>query len=200
MSWFKKISSGDFYEWFHGTDSPVFDEFDPSRASKGDAYYNPLGSGMYVTNKPDFARMFGKNVYDVRVPKDCKIKRLSPRAAVSAITDIIMRSMRKVGIDYRNGTHIRFKVELGRLLDRSRWSPYDSIMESATLVALTYPDKAEEFYKWVGNISTKKFSKFDVIIFKGTNNPNDIYVGECPTKEIIIFNPVFQKVFAGDLR
>ncbi len=198
MNWFQKIATG-YYEWYHGTDSPPFDQYDPSQAAKGETHYNPLGNAMYVTDKPEFAGMFGKNVYDVRIPKDCKIKRLSPKKAESAIRDIIVRSMLKIGINYRSDTDLKFKVELGRLLDRAEWSPYDSIMEATTHVALTYPDKAEEFYQWVGKIATQKFGKFDVVIFKGTNNPNDIFIGECPTQEIVIFNPAFQKVFQGDL-
>jgi len=49
--------------------------------------------------------------------------------------------------------------------------------------------------EWVSKIATQKFSKFDVVVFVGTNNPNDIFIGETPTKEVLIFNKEFQKVF-----
>lgn len=195
-NWLQKIALPTYY---HGTDSGPFDEFDPSKAEKEKTHYNPLGQGMYVTDKQEFAAMFGKNVYEVDIPDNCKIKRLSPKQAVSAIGDIIKRALKKIGVKYWD-TDLRFKIELGRQLDKAVYSPYESIMEAATLVVLTYPDKADEFYAWVGKIATQKFSKFDMVVFKGTNNPNDIFIGECPTKEIIIFNPEFQKIFDGNLR
>ena len=85
MSWFKKMrgvfkkcSEQEYDRFYHGTDSSLFDEFDPSQAAKEDVHYNPLGSGLYATDKPNFARLFGKNVYETRLPKGCKIKKLLP--------------------------------------------------------------------------------------------------------------------------
>lgn len=196
MNWLQKIALPTF---FHGTDSGPFNEFDPSQAAKGDAHYNPLGRGLYVTDKPEFAQLFGENVYNVDIPDDCKIKKMSPRQAESAIGDIIHRAMKKVKIDYWNNTTLRFKVDLGNQLDKARYNPYEAIIEAAMLIALTYPDKAEDFYQWVTKVATQKFSKFDMVVFKGTNDPDAIYFGDCSAKEIVIFNPKFQKVFRGEL-
>jgi len=192
MNWYKRAKEE--YTFYHGTDSPPFHDFDPSKATKGERHFNPLGEAMYVTDKPEFAKMFGKNVYDVKIPKDAKIKRVSPNKAQSAISDIIRRSLKKIGIDYWK-TDIGFKVDLGKILESAQWSPYDAIMEATALVSITFPDKAQEYSDLVSKIATQKFSKFDVVIFVGTNNPNDIFIGESPTKEILIFNKAFQKVF-----
>ena len=32
--------------FYHGTDSPPFDEFDPSKAANGVRHYNPLGGRL----------------------------------------------------------------------------------------------------------------------------------------------------------
>jgi len=181
--------------FYHGTDSPPFEEYDPSKAIKGEQCYNPLGEAMYVTDKADFADMFGKNVYEVRVPEDAIIKRINSSRAASVIGDILNRALKRVGIDYWEGTDISFKVEYNKLLKRALYSPYDAIIEASELVRVIFPDKAKEYSDWVAKIASQKFSKFDVIIFTGTNNPNDIFIGETPTKEILIFNKSFQKIF-----
>lgn len=182
--------------FYHGTDSPPFDEFDPSKAVKGVRHYNPLGDALYVTDKRDFANMFGKNVYEVKIPSDAKLKRILPSKACSVIWDIIRRALVKVGIDYGN-SDLMFKVDLHRQLDKARYSPYDAIMEASALVGLAFPEKAGEYYDWVSKIATQKFSKYDVVVFAGTNNPNDIFEGESGTREILVFNKAFQKVFPG---
>lgn len=53
-----------------------------------------------MTDKRDFANMFGKNVYEVKIPSDAKLKRILPSKACSVIWDIIRRALVKVGIDY----------------------------------------------------------------------------------------------------
>ncbi len=188
-----KLSEKTFY---HGTDSEAFDEYDPSKASKGEQHYNPLGNAMYVTDKPDFAKMFGDNVYDVRIPDDAIIKKINPSSAKSAIRDILTRALKKVKIDYWE-TNISFKIDFGKTIDGARYSPYDAIMEAIATVESYFPEIAQEYGEWVSKIATQKFSKFDVVIFVGTNNPNDIFIGESPTQEVLIFNKAFQKVFRG---
>jgi hypothetical protein len=193
MNWYKKAQKEE-HTFYHGTDSPPFTEYQPEKASKGEQHYNPLGEALYVTDKEDFAKMFGKNVYEVKVPKDAKIKRVKPSSAESAIRDIIMRSIKKSGIDYWGDTDIGFKVQLGRILESARYSPYEAIIEAVALIDISYPN-LNDFAKNVSDIATKKFAKYDVVMFTGTNNPNDIFVGETPTQEILIFNKEFQKVF-----
>ena len=180
--------------FYHGTDSPPFDSFDPSKATKGGRHYNPLGDAMYVTNKRDFANLFGKNVYEVRIPSGARFKKVFPSKAYSVIRDIVNRALRRIGVDYHS-TDLRFKVEYNRLLDMARYSPYEAIMEISALVGLTFPDKAAEYYEWVSKIASWKFAKYDVVVFSGTNNPNDIYEGSTPTQEILVFNKAFQRVF-----
>lgn len=184
------------YTFYHGTDSEPFNEFDPSKAKKGEAYYNPLGDAMYVTDKKDFAKMFGENVYSVNIPDNAKIKRMYPSKVKSAIGDILNRALKKIGVNYWE-TETLFKVGYNRLLDMAGYSPYDAIIEAVEFVSVEFPDKAQEYKEWVSKIATQKFSSFDVVMFYGTNNPNDILIGETPTKEILIFNKAFQKVFAG---
>lgn len=181
--------------FYHGTDSPAFDSFDSSKAVKGKSHYNPLGEAMYATDKEDFARMFGRNVYPVHLPAGSKLKRVSPSLASRIIRDIVIRALGKVGVRYWD-TDLMFKVDLGRELDKAAYSPYDSIMEAATLVALTYPDKAEAYYEWVKRIASAKFAKYDAVIFVGTNDPNAIFEGTSPTKEVLIFNKAFQRVIS----
>jgi hypothetical protein len=186
-----KIAEHTFY---HGTDSEEFDEFDPEKAKKGEQHYNPLGNAMYVTDKPEFAEMFGKNIYEVKIPENAKIKRVNPSSASSAIGDILKRSLKKIGVDYWK-TDISFKIEFNKYIDMASYSPYEAIMEASEYVRACYPEQAEEYSNWVSKIATQKFSKYDVVKFVGTNNPNDIFIGETPTQEILIFNKEFQKIF-----
>ncbi len=188
-----RISSPTFY---HGTDSDPFDIYDPSKAKKGEKFYNPLGEAMYVTDKPEFAKMFGENVYDVEIPDNANIKKISPSKASSAIGDILKRALRKVGIDYWK-TDISFKVEFNKFVELAAYSPYEAIIEATEFVSIQFPGKADEYREWVSKIATEKFSKFDVVVFVGTNNPNDIFIGETPTQEVLVFNKEFQKVFKG---
>jgi len=180
--------------YYHGTDSPEFDEYDPSQAAKEEQHYNPLGEAMYVTNKPEFANMFGENVYEVQVPDDAVIKKINPSKAESAIGDILKRALKKVKIDYW-ATDMEFKMVFNEQIKKASYSPYESIIEALAAVGLYYPDLGLEYSEWVSKIATQKFSKFDVVVFVGTNNPNDIFIGETPTQEILIFNKSFQKVF-----
>ena len=186
-----RIASPTFY---HGTDSEEFDIYDPSKASKGEQFYNPLGEAMYVTDKPEFAEMFGKNVYKVKIPDNANIKKISPSKAASAIGDILRRALRKISVDYWD-TEYSFKIQFNRWIDMAAYSPYEAIIEATELVAIEFPDKADEYREWVSKIATQKFSKFDVVVFVGTNNPNDIFIGETPTQEVLVFNKEFQKVF-----
>jgi len=192
------FASDDSYTFYHGTDSDAFDEFDSSKAKKGEVFFNPLGDAMYVTDKQDFAKFFGKNVYPVKIPKDAKIKRMSPSIVERTIWDIINRSLKRCGINYWD-TSSQFRLYLNEQLKRAKYSPYDAIIESVEVVNIHYPDKYKLFSDSVSLIATKKFSRYDVVIFIGTNNPNDIFIGESPTKEILIFNKEMQKIFRGDV-
>ena len=183
------------HEFYHGTDSPPFDSFDPGKAAKGGRHYNPLGDAMYVTDKPEFARLFGRNVYPVRIPPGAKIRRVSPSAAGSAIRDIVVRALRRVGMKWWD-MDLRFKVDVSRYLDQAGISPYDAVMEIVSYMEASYPEIADKFAESVSEVATEKFSKYDVVVFVGTNDPNNIFVGETPTKEILIFNKEFQKVLS----
>ena len=160
MNWYLRAAKE--REYYHGTDSPPFDAYDSSKATKGKPYYNPLGDAMYVTDKSDFARQFGEHVYPVKIPADAKIKRVSPSSAGSAIRDIIMRAMKRVGIDYHDQKDIpkwwEFAITLGKQLDNASYSPYDAIIESVATIEIYFPDKAEAFGRAVSEIATKKFS------------------------------------------
>ena len=201
MNWYIRATKE--REYYHGTDSPPFDSYDSSKATKGKPHYNPLGDAMYVTDKPDFAKEFGKHVYPVKIPADAKIKRVSPSGAGSAIRDIIMRAMKRVGIDYWDHSAVENWYEFAgifqRQLDKASDSPYDAIMELIALIDIHFHDKITEFEKAVSEIATRKFSKFDVVIFVGTNDPNAIFIGSTPTQEILIFNKALQKVFSPNL-
>ena len=97
-------------------------------------------------------------------------------------------------IDYW-ATDMEFKMVFNEQIKKASYSPYESIIEALAAVGLYYPDLGLEYSEWVSKIATQKFSKFDVVVFVGTNNPNDIFIGETPTQEILIFNKSFQKVF-----
>jgi len=192
MGWYKRAQE-DHYEFYHGTDSPPFDTFNPEEATKGDRHYNPLGDAMYVTDKEDFARFFGKNVLPVRIPKGAKIKRIYPSVVQSALESIIKKALKQVGIDYWKGTSISFKVQLGKLF--KYYSPYESMMEALALVQIEFPNIAETFPDAITFQANRKFSKFDVVMFMDTYDPNAIYIGSTPTKEILIFNKDMQRIF-----
>lgn len=195
MNWYAKSQEKkDYHEFYHGTDSPPFETFDPSKASKEEKFYNPLGEAMYVTDKPEFASMFGKNVYPVRIPKNAKIKRMNPTLVATTIESILKKALKMIGIDYWQ-TNLKFKAELNKEIEKSQYNPYEAIIEAVEYVIVTFPEKKEQYRKAVSQIATQKFSNYDVVIFVGTNNPNDIFVGSTPTKEILIFNKNFQRIF-----
>jgi hypothetical protein len=195
MKWYRVSSKPRKNPWtfYHGTESGPFEEFDPSKATKGKQHYNPLGNAMYVTDKPEFAKMFGKNVYPVELPPDAKVKTMTGRQAQSAVGDILKRALRKVGIDYWKDTDINFKVQFNREIDKAAHSPYDAIMESIEYVQAAYPDVAEGYANAVSELATMKFSKYDAVIFQGTNDPDYQTFGGKPTRETLIFNPAYQK-------
>jgi hypothetical protein len=94
-------------EWtfYHGTASEVFHTFEPKNATKGEAYWNPLGNGMYATNNKEFARSFGHNLYKVIIPIGSTYKRISQdvwaySTGPGLITRTLRAAMKKAGYSY----------------------------------------------------------------------------------------------------
>ena len=60
-----------------------------------------------------------------------------------------------------------------------------------------FPDKLEEIGNWIEEIATKKLSKYDVVIFMGTNE-GVTGIDEKPAKEILIYNKDLQKAIKAE--
>jgi hypothetical protein len=98
------------WTFYHGTKSDAFQQFNPSLASKGEQYWNPLGDGMYVTNNPRFASNFGHNVHTVVIPAGSTYKRINTQMwQYSTGPGLIMRALRRafkaVGENYDHWDH-----------------------------------------------------------------------------------------------
>jgi len=181
------------FTFWHGTNSNCFKSFNPKKAKKAELHFDPLGKGMYVTDNKEFAKIFGENICEVQIPKNTKIKRYSSNQAFSALMDVFKRAMKKVGVDYWKDLDIGEKLELNRLLEQAKYSPYDAIYDAYAWFCIAYVDKCKKLGFHIEEIATKKFSKYPVVIFKGTHDPTNIHIGSKPTLEIVIYDSKLQK-------
>ena len=90
--------------FYHGTQSGPFDSFAPKAAAKGTQHWNPLGTALYVTDQPYFARYFGPNVHKVVIPPGYKYKRVTLREwqtslGYNLVLKAVARALKKHGLD-----------------------------------------------------------------------------------------------------
>jgi len=200
---------------YHGTDSAAFTRFAPGEAAKGKQYWNPLGSGMYVSNSAEMARVFGANVYEIVIPPGSNIKKLNAIAWKNAGESMVLRALgkalRDAGHKVRVGdststerafketspeyTGYSFLMELYRQIGRN--DPYTDLVESDALVRMyAGPEFADRFSDYLAVIADQKFSKFDIVVFPETNWPLWTYDEkgrQMATFEAVIYNPALQR-------
>jgi len=196
-------------EFYHGTDSDQFQEFNPQKAAKSKQYYNPLGSGLYVTDQKYFASVFGKNIYKVVIPPGYKYKRYSRKEWITTGEDIILTALyeaqnfyevQKLKKKFPNKNvwkfklPVQFRIEIARSLNN--YSPYEALYESLLIVDYFFPFDSEQFANILPKISDRKFRKYDFVIFMNTNDAMGYVTKSGKIKsaqEIVIFNPILQK-------
>lgn len=128
---------------YHGTKSEPFDTFTPSKATKGETFWNPLGDGMYATDAPRFASEFGSNVHEVHIPAGATYKRITPRQWSQGVGQTIAQraiaqAFKACGQnfkDWENGTKPDNKIATGKMSDAE-------ILE--TCIRIGFPTASEE--------------------------------------------------------
>lgn len=198
------------WTFYHGTDSGLFQAFDPSVATKGGQFWNPLGDGMYVTDQLEFARSFGSNVHQVVIPTGARYRRINLDTWQSAGKSLVLQAMRDalkaVGEppirDIRTRLGLDFLVDLNKCFYGN--SPYEALYESAALVDQSFgSDVAGHYEKALPKRANQKFKQYDFIVFTETNDPVGHY-DEKSSKiksalEVVIFNPLMQKTQPVDV-
>jgi hypothetical protein len=149
---------------YHATDSVPFDIFDPSKAVKGERYFNPLGDGMYVSTNKDFARRFGKNMMEGNVPKDLNILNLPPKRA-NAMTESIGRAAIKAAGKGYDSLPLMKKVEFNRLWNQG--SPIENLNALDDFMANGLGIKNSQ--EIIQSISKKRFQKYDAVRWGSTD-------------------------------
>lgn len=190
--------------YYHGTDSEPFTRFDPSKAAKGKQFWNPLGSGLYVTDQEYFAKNFGKNVYKVEVPAGYRYKKYTRREWLSAAHDLVysalyeaIKQVEKVPPKrkwYWDEVPLNFKVEMGRALENN--SPYEGLYESTAVVEIFYGEVVELYMGTLPRLADKKFGQYDLVVFQDTNDVLGWMDNKGQIKssqEIVVYNPELQR-------
>ena len=190
--------------YYHGTDSEPFTKFNPAKAAKGKQFWNPLGSGLYVTDREHFAKNFGKNVYKVDVPAGYRRKVYTHKEWLSAANDLVysalyetIKQVEKVPPKrewYWKEVPLNLKVEIGRALENH--SPYEGLYESAGVVEIFYDELVKIYMEVLPRLSDKKFGRYDFVIFQDTNDVlgwMDDNGQIRSSQEIVIYNPELQR-------
>ena len=202
---------------YHGTDSAGFQKFAPSKAVKGQQYWNPLGTGLYASNSAEMAASFGKNVYEIIIPPGYSYKRFNDQTWMSTGISIALRSL---SLALRDEFKVKIKVgdlnDLGYALreifgpDRESQiirgiyqgiqqsgSPYEGLTECMEIVFLwAGEDVAARWKDHTEQYADKKLGKFDFVIFHQTNWPYFVYDEKgkkISPVEVVIYNPELQK-------
>ena len=182
--------------FYHGTDSPEFEKFEPAKAVKSERFWNPLGNAMYVSDVSNFASQFGKHVYDVAMPQGVRYKTFSYREWISAGMDLVKRALKIAGIEWNdkwNDNGVKLGVELGHKTEIYKiiqnHAPYEGLYEVHAFVHMSFPrDVAEKFTDALPGLSDQKFGRYDFVVFESSEAYG--------SKEIVIYNPALQKVVA----
>lgn len=202
---------------YHGTDSDAFDGFDPDRAAKGSAHYNPLGQGLYATDSVHMAKKFGAKVHRVTIPAGASYKRITMRQWADSVgRNIVMTALKKAlatqGIDLgrkkptpRNSmdwdatddakAQARdFYAELPEILGGA--VPYKGLKDAADTIANHFdPVIAHEVRQALPATSNAVFSAYDFVIFTDTLDAGTGRNGKSAL-EVVITNPALQRTQA----
>lgn len=156
-------------EIYHATDSEPFDVFDISKAKKGETYFNPLGTGQYLSSNKEFVRKFGTNTMEYVLPKNAKTKIVTiDNWAKKDYPIIVKDTLKKLGIKYDNLT-LDEKVMLNRQVPDA---PIISLNNAEVIIG----DIAERFgkkgdiQKIMEQVSDSRNANYDAIIFRDTDS------------------------------
>jgi hypothetical protein len=191
--------------FYHGTDSDPFDQYQPQQAKKGQQFWNPLGNALYVSDQKYFAKCFGKHVYQLNVPPGYKYKKFTHEEWMSAANDLIKKTVCKALKQTGHKVNCRgFYIDdidtnyaLHYIIRNN--SPYEGLLESVEIVGQAWGRDVSNAYQDILPIeSTKKFGKFDFVIFTSTNDALGYFNDKGNIQgawEVLIYNPELQKVF-----
>lgn len=156
-------------EVYHATDSEPFDVFDIGKAKKGETYFNPLGTGQYLSSNKEFVKRFGANTIDYVLPKNAKTKVVTLDSWANKDYPVIVKStLKKLGIDY-NDLDLDEKVLLNRQVPDS---PIMSLNNAEVIIG----DIAERFgkkgdiQKLIEQVSDSRNANYDAVIFRDTDS------------------------------
>jgi hypothetical protein len=177
---------------YHGTDSDSFNfsQFDISKAKKDESFFNPLGKGLYTSSNKDFVKRFGKNIEEIILPKDAKVKKISIDTWEKDFPVITRKSLKNMGIKYDDLT-LSEKVEINRLVPNTP-------IESANGFEVILRDISERLGKKgsvqdaIQRATMDKYKDFDIIQYLDTDYAFN-------ADEILIKNPVNLKT-RGELK
>ena len=169
---------------YHGTDSATYQTFDPSKAAKGDGFFNPLGDALYTSTNRDFAKTFGKNVMEGHLPRDLNVITLGGDKARNVARSIGVQALKKAGMSY-DKLELGKKVEFNRLFEIG--SPIENMNALDDFMAMNGVDNAQEIIR---DVTTKKFSKYDGVRWTNTDYHQK-------ADEIALFSDRAKKAFLG---
>ena len=176
-----KTSGQSFDEWvkgqgkeiYHSTDSETFNVFDPAQAMKGEAFFNPLGDGLFLSSNKNFTRRFGKNTYEYILPKDTKTKIITDiKFAQTEYPAAVKGTLKKLGIKY-DDLDLDDKVMINRLVGNN--PPIQALNEVEFFIKediapkFGIKPKPNQVKDIMQGIMTERNAPYDAVIYRSTD-------------------------------
>jgi hypothetical protein len=163
----EQINTKDYYILYHSTDSDFFKTIEYGNAKKGDRYFNPLGNGLYFSTNKAFSQTFGKNTYYYALPKNSKIKKITPKSwRESNYENILKLVLKEYGINYRDEKQISFSQFFDLLRLRNN-APIESLNSLEFILSRDF--KLNNVQENIEKVVDKINSKYDAIWYKDTD-------------------------------
>ena len=161
-------------EIYHSTDSEAFSVFDPTKAAKGETYFNPLGDGLFLSKDKAFTQRFGKNTFEYVLPKNAKTKVITDQKfQVSEYPAAVKGTLKKLGIKY-DDLDLGDKVMINRLVENN--PPIQALNEVEFLIKediapkFGVKPKPNQVKDIMQGIMTKRNAKYDAVIYRSTDD------------------------------
>lgn len=154
---------------FHGTDSPMFNQYSPELADKGYQYFNPLGSGLYFTTEPRFAANFGSNVYESTLPIGTDIHKISNSKWFDReYPTIFNKTIRE--LDFPKNDISPYELSRARN-GFSGESPIDSLNSLHSWLSSWKYNDPDEIATVIEKIVNERYKKYDAVRYMESNYP-----------------------------
>jgi uncharacterized protein YeeX (DUF496 family) len=177
------------YILYHHTDSTYFTKFDVKSAAKGEGYYNPLGTGLYLTSNPDFGKKFGSNLYYYLLPKSSKILKITASKWSNLFIPIVKKSLKLSKIKYED-LDIGDKVQINRIGKDAPISALNNLQEyiqvslgkdiSENIIKVM--DTMNSKYDAIWYTDTDYYSSADEIIIPPNKFKKEFFLKKLPSK------------------